>query len=401
MNLTHKIRLYPNKQQTQALQKACGVARFTYNYALSLWKQEYEAGNEPTAMKLKKQFNAVKEEKFPWVYESPKDCNQQPFANLQKAFQRFFKTKKGYPKFKKRGVHDSFYISNDKASLLGGKIRLPLIGNITLSEQPRFTGKIMSFVVSKDVDTWFVSVSYELPNPSVKIQNNEVVGVDLGIKSFAVLSDGTVIENPKFLNKLEAKLKREQRRLSKKQKCSANRGKQRIKLAKVYRTIRNRRQDFLHKLTNFLAKTKQEIVIEDLNVSGMLRNHKLAKSIANLSWAEFRRQLEYKTKRFGSLLTVVDRFYPSSKTCSMCGLKLEKLCLSVREWICPSCKTNHNRDVNAAINLKSQSVSVGKAIPDFKPVEMVLAGGVFTQGKNPYPPIDETGNIKGWALRPT
>lgn len=378
MNLTHKIRLYPNKQQTQALLKACGVARFTYNYALAQWKQEYESGNKPTALKLKKQFNAVKEEKFPWVYESPKDCNQQPFTNLQKAFQNFFKTKKGYPKFKKRGVRDSFYISNDKATLIEKKIKLPLIGNITLSEQPRFTGKIMSFVVSKDVDQWFVSVSYELPNPSFKIQNNEVVGVDLGIKNFATLSDGTVIENPKFLSKLEKKLKREQRILSKKQKCSANRTKQRIKLAKVYRTLRNRRQDFLHKLTSFLAKTKQEIVVEDLNVSGMLKNHKLAKSIANLSWAEFKRQLEYKTKRYGSLLTVVDRFYPSSKLCSNCGFKLEKLDLSVRGWVCPECKVKHDRDVNAAINLKQQSVQVGKAIPEFKPVEIVLVGkGLF------------------------
>lgn len=374
MNLTHKIRLYPNKQQTQDLLKACGVARFTYNYALSMWKQEYEAGNKPTAMKLKKQFNAIKEEKFPWVYESPKDCNQQPFTNLQKAFQNFFKTKKGYPQFKKRGRKDSFYISNDKAILIEKKIKLPRIGNITLSEQPRFTGKIMSFVVSKDVDKWFVAVSYELPNSSVKIQNNEVVGIDLGIKNFATLSDGTIIENPKFLNKLENKLKREQRRLAKKQKCSSNRTKQRVRLAKVYKTLRNRRQDFLHKLTNTLAKTKQEIVVENLNVFGMLKNHKLAKSIANLSWFEFKRQLEYKTKRFGSLLTVVDRFYPSSKLCSNCGFKLENLDLSVREWVCPVCKTKHDRDINAALNLKSQSVSLGKAIPDFKPVEIVLVG---------------------------
>lgn len=373
MNLTHKIRLYPNRQQTQALQRACGVARFTYNYALAQWKQEYEAGNKPTAMQLKKQFNAIKAEQFPWIYESPKDCNQQPFTNLNKAFQRFFKTKNGYPKFKKRGARDSFYISNDKASFVDKQIKLPLIGKVKLAEQPRFKGRIMSFVVSKDVDRWFVAVSYDLPQPSAKVQNTEVVGIDLGLTNFATLSDGTKIENPSFLHRLESKLKREQRRLAKKQKCSANRSKQRIRLAKTYRTIRNRRQDFLNKLTTLLAKTKQEIVIENLHVSGMLKNHRLAKSIANASWGEFRRQLEYKTKRFGSLLTVVDRFYPSSKICSICGFKADQLPLNIRAWTCPQCNNVLDRDSNAAVNLRNCSVQVGKAIPEFKPVEIVLA----------------------------
>lgn len=237
---------------------------------------------------------------------------------------------------------------------------------------PDKNGKILSFTVSKDVDWWFVSISYELPQPSVSIQNNEIVGVDLGLTTFATLSDGTKIENPKFLKRLERKLKREQRKLAKKQKCSANRGKQRVKLAKLYRRIRQQRQDFLHKVTYFLAKTKQEIVIEDLSVSGMLKNRKLAKSIANVSWAEFRRQLEYKTKRFGSLLTVADRFFPSSKTCSTCGFKVDKLPLSVRSWTCSNCSKLHDRDINAAINLRD--FRVGKAIPEFKPVEIVLAG---------------------------
>lgn len=206
------------------------------------------------------------------------------------------------------------------------------------------------------------------------MQNNVIVGVDLGLTTFVTLSDGTKIEQPKFLRRLGAKLKREQRRLSKKQKTSANRGKQRIRLAKVYRKIRQQRLDFLHKVTSFLAKTKQEIVIEDLNVSGILKNRKLAKAIANVSWAEFRRQLEYKTKRFGSLLTVVDRFYPSSKTCSVCGFKVDKLPLSARSWTCSQYNVVHDRDINAAINLKNSSVRVGKAIPEFKPVEIVLAG---------------------------
>lgn len=377
MNLAHKIRIYPNRAQEQDLIKACGVARFTYNWILGEWSRQYKAGEKPTANKLKKQWNSYKKDLFPWVYESPKDCNQQPIINLGNSFRKFFKKQSNYPQQKKKGICDSFYISNDKANIVDDRwIRLPLIGQIRLAEKPRFAAKILSYSVSKDVDRWFVSIAYELPTPSIKIQNCEVTGIDLGLKDFAVLSDGTRIENPKFLKRLEKRLVRAQRQLAKKQKGSQNRKKARIRVAKIHQRIRDQKSDFIHKFTTNLAKTKQEIVMEDLNVSGMLKNHKLAQSIANVSWAEFRRQLEYKTKRYGSLLTVVDRFYPSSKTCSNCSFKIEKLDLSVRSWVCPNCSTKQDRDINAALNLRLQAKSVGKAIPEFKPVEFPLSGGL-------------------------
>lgn len=375
MNLSHKVRIYPNKQQTQELNKACGVARFTWNYILGEWDRQYKAGEKPAEFKLRKQWNSYKEHLFPWVYESPKDCNQKPIMDLGKAFDRFFKKQAKYPKFKKKGLKESFYISNDQAILTeDSKIRLPLIGVVKLSEKPRFSGKIMSFVVSKDVDQWFVSITYELPEPSVKVQNNEVIGVDLGLTSFIILSDGTKIENPKFYKKLEKRIKQAQRRLAKKKKGGENRKKAQTVLGRLFRTQRRKSQDFIHKITSFLAKTKQEIVIEYLNVSGMMKNNKLARSVGNVGFSEFRRQLEYKTKRYGSLLTVVDTFFPSSKLCSTCGFKNKDLQLSDRSWVCPQCNTKHDRDLNAALNLKSQAKSVGKAIPEFKPAENSLPG---------------------------
>ena len=377
MNLSHKIRLHPNKEQTQGLRKACGCSRFAWNWGLREWERQYKEGLKPTAFKLNKQFNAIKKQQFPWIYESPKDCNQRPFINLGKAFTKFIKEKKGHPKLHKRGRRDSFYISNDKARIVEDKwIQVPLLGKIRLAENPRFSGKIMSYTVSLDVDQWFVSIAYELPDPSNKITNQEVLGIDLGLKHFAVLSDGTKIENPKLFKKIEKQRVRAERRLAKKQKGSANRRKARVRLAKIHRKLRRQRQDFIHKFTSGLAKTKQELVIEDLKVSNMLKNHKLAQSIANVCWGELRRQLEYKTRRYGSLLTVVSTFFPSSKLCSCCGFKLDKLNLSVREWACPKCSTVHDRDLNAAMNLKSQSKSVGWVTPEVKPVENPPSGNL-------------------------
>lgn len=378
MNLAHKIRIYPNLEQAQALVCACGVARFTYNYILGEWQRQYKAGEKPNVYKLKKEFNTYKGDLFPWVYESPKDCNQQPIMDLGKAFGKFFKGESKYPQFKHKGQKDSFYVSNDKASLLEDKyIRLPLIGSIRLGEKPRFEGKVVSYTVSRDVDRWFVSVCYDLPDTSNNIDNGEVVGVDLGLKDLAVLSDGTKIENLKFVKKHEKKLKHEQRKLAKKQLGSQNRKKQKIRVAKVHRTIRCQKQDYIHKFTSFLAKTKQEMVLETLQVKNMMKNHKLAKSFASVSLGELERQLQYKTKIYGSLLTQVDIFYPSSKLCHVCGFKNIKLALKDRIWTCPDCNTVHDRDFNASKNLESQAVSikfVPKAIRDIKLVENPTPG---------------------------
>ena len=373
MHLTHKIRVYPTKVQITALKKACGVARFTWNHILGELERAYKAGYRYNIYQLSRDFNIYKHELFSWISESPKDCTAAPLLEVWGAYKKFFKKQSGFPKFKKRGEKDSFYNSADRTKFIGEDyIRIAVIGKLKLSESPRFSGKLSSCTVSRDVDQWFVSVDYELPDPTAKITNGKKVGVDLGLNKFATLSDGTVFENPKHYKKLDQKLKKEQRSFSKKKLGSKNRIKQGNKVSKVYRKIRRQKQDFLHKVTSTLAKTKQEVVIEDLKVGNLMKNHKLARPIANVGWGEFRRQLEYKCKVYGSTLTVVDKFFPSSKLCSSCGFKLLKLLLSVRSWTCPKCGVLHDRDLNAAINLKHQSV--GWVTPEIKPVENPLAG---------------------------
>jgi putative transposase len=375
----YKIELKPNKTQVVLLNKSCGTARFAYNWGLAQRIKLYEAEQKSTsAITQHKELCAIKQDQFPWMYDVSKSAPQEALRNLDKAFQNFFKNikqskKPGFPKFKKKCNRESFCIA-ERAYSTGTHAHLPKIGKVRLKEAREIQGRIISTTVSKNVDRWFVSFCTEQNIPEPKIQNGQIIGVDLGLTHFATLSDGTKIENPKVLKHYLKKIARLQRRLAKKQKCSQNRQKARIRLAKVYRKVRNIRQDFLHKLTTNLAKTKQEIVIETLKVSNMLKNKRLAQSISDASWSEFVRQLEYKTTWYGSLLTKVDQFYPSSKLCSSCGYKLGKLSLSVRFWRCPVCGVLHDRDINAAMNLAACSKSVPSVQRELKPVESPLSG---------------------------
>jgi len=348
MILSHRIEMRPAREQEQALRRACGVARYAWNWALAEWTAQYKAGGKPNALALKKRWNAEKPE---WVYESPKGANQRPFTNLAKAFSAFFSGKARRPRFKKKGVHESFYVENDKFVVADNRVRLPKIGWVKMREPLRFGGKIMGAVVSQDADRWFIAIQVDLgkyENPRV---GDALVGVDLGVKDAAVLSTGERIPGPKPLAKSLSLLKRRQRWHSRKARGSQNRRRSAMTLARLHRRIRNKRKDFLHKLTTRLCRENQTVAIEDLNVRGMLKNHKLARSISDIGFGEFRRQLEYKSVIFGAELIVADRFFPSTKLCSVCG-RTRDMPLSQRVYRC-ECGSVLDRDMNAALNLST------------------------------------------------
>ncbi|MEN8215918.1 MAG: RNA-guided endonuclease TnpB family protein [Pseudomonadota bacterium] len=353
IRLSHKICLDPTYKQEQYFRQACGIARFTWNWALAEWKNQYFEGLKPSAFELKKQFNAVKPIEFPWMYNVTKYASQQPFIHLQAAFNRFFQGTSRYPKFKKRGHHDSFYIANDHIKLDGKQIKLPKLGWLRMREALRFSGKVISATISNKANKWFVSLNVELYQMPKSCDSQAGVGVDLGIKALATLSNGEVRKAPKPLKMFLKKLKRMQRSLARREKGSHNRHKLRHKLAKVHAQITNIRLDSLHKLTTYLTNSFGGIVIEDLNVSGMLKNSKLSRAIADIGFYEFRRQLEYKSQYKGNYLLIADRWFPSSKTCSNCGHKKEELKLSERVYHCEACAQEQDRDLNAALNLKN------------------------------------------------
>jgi putative transposase len=369
-NLAHTIRLYPTKTQETFFKKACGCARVAYNYGLGEYKKQLDAGNKPKVFDIKKQFNQYKKTLYPWMSETNKDANQQPFTNLQNAFSRFFKKQAKFPVFKKKGIKDSFYISNDKFYVEDKQFWIPKLGWVKGAEFLRFNGKITSATVKRKANYWFVVVSVETKNTRTTCENQAVVGVDLGIKTLATLSDGKVIESVHSLRRRLGRLKLLQRWLSRKVKGSSNRRKAIQCVSKIHYEVACLRKDILDKLTTYLCENYQVICIEDLNVSGMIKNHKLALSISDMGFGEFRRQLEYKSVLNGNTLIFADRWFPSSKICSGCGTVKETLLLSDREYICEVCGMVIDRDLNAAINLKNYGLNKLRAVsPEVTPVD--------------------------------
>ena len=354
VTLTHKIRLDPTCKQQNYFRQACGVARFTWNWALAEWNRQVEAGKKPRGLELKKQFNAIKPVEFAWMYHVTKYASQQPFIFLQSAFKRFFNKQSNYPQFKKKGVHDSFYIGNDHIKLDELKIHIPKLGWVRMRESLRFSGKVISATISRTADKWFVSLNIILDQPPGVCENQALIGVDLGIDSLAALFDGTAktkIEGPRPLEKLINKLRSLQRQLSRKQKGSHNRRKARMKVARLHYRIACIRQDALHKLTCLLTCNYAAVTIEDLNVKGMLKNPCLSRSIADMGFHEFRRQLAYKAHMRGNQVIIADRWFPSSKKCCRCDKINDTLTLSDRIFKCSYCGLEIDRDFNAAINL--------------------------------------------------
>jgi len=364
MILAHKIALDPNNVQASYFSRACGIARFAYNWALAEWKRQYEAWKadnsqpKPSQAALRRQLNAIKREQFPWMLEVTKNAPQLAIIQLGRAFQNFFAGRARYPQFRKKGVHDRFTLTNDQFDIDGSRIRIPNLGWVRMREALRFAGKIMSATISRVADRWFVSITVDTEDPPKrKAENQGVVGVDLGVAALATFSTGETIDGPKPHKALLNRLRRLSRSLSRKQKGSVNRQKAKAKLARLHARIANIRGDALHKLTSDISRRFHTVGIEDLSVRGMMKNRHLARSVADMSFHEFRRQLEYKAAMRGGRVVVADRFYPSSKTCSACGHKLDALPLSVREWTCPVCDVVHDRDVNAAVNLENLAVS--------------------------------------------
>lgn len=365
MLIAHRIALDPNNVQATYMARAAGTARFAYNWALAQWKQQYEAWQldnsqpKPSQAALRRQLNCIKREQFPWMLEVTKNAPQMAIMQLGDAFKNFFAGRAKYPKFRKKGLHDRFSLTNDQFSIDGSRIRIPNLGWVRMREALRFTGKVMSATISRVADQWLVSITVEIPDNShlPQAQNQGVVGVDLGVSALATLSTGESMVGPKPHKALLGRLQRLSRSVSRKQKGSSNRNKARAKLVKLHARIANIRSDALHQLTTSLTRRFHTIGIEDLNVRGMVKNRCLARSIADMGFFEFRRQLHYKAAMRGRQVVVADRWFASSKTCSACGHKLESLPLSVRQWKCPECGANHDRDVNAAMNLKQVAES--------------------------------------------
>ncbi|MFA5525621.1 MAG: transposase [Acholeplasmataceae bacterium] len=355
MNLSHKINLDVTSSQATFLSKACGVARYTWNWAVAECQKSYkETGKRPGLGELKKRWNQEKPE---WVYESPKDANQQPFSQLQKAFSSAFSRLKrgkpaGFPRFHKKGGRDSFYLSNDKIEIRGRRVRIPLIGWVRMREALRFEGKLLSATVSNAAGKWFISFSVE-GDFRRGVAPAQVIGVDLGCKDAAVLSTGEKLSGPKPLRKKLKRLQRLSKVVSRRRIGSKRRELAKQAVAKLHWRIANIRRDFQHKLTSKLCRENQAVCLEDLNVAGMTKNRRLSKAVVDIGFAEIRRQVEYKSKLYGGLVMLADRFFPSSKTCSNCGCVKEVLRLSERVFRCDDCGFELDRDINAALNLRT------------------------------------------------
>lgn len=381
---TCKIRIYPTAEQENILSQRLGAARFAYNWCLEHWKADYEAGGKPTAYGMAKQFRSARPE---WFSDMDAESIERPTANLGAAFKNFFAGRAAYPKFKKKGENDSYQAKAAVVKVDGNSIRIPRCTPIRMARPLFHQGKIVSNItIRRSAGRWYASISVET-EVSPASESQAIVGIDLGISTFVTLSTGEKVENPKHYRESERRLAIRQRRLSRKDKGSNNRAKAKFVVARTHAGIRNRRNAFLHSVTSNIAKRFGAVAIEDLNVSGMVKNHCLAKSISDAGFREFRRQLEYKMQ---GRVFVADRWFASSKTCSGCGHLLDKLPLSVREWVCPSCGEVHDRDINAAKNIVA--ITSGEFTPVSPRGEMIGASK-DDQGRNEHGPVDSVDSL--------
>lgn len=357
MLLGFKTELKINNKQKTLLAQHAGVARHAFNEGLRVTKAvlNHNQANPtdkikfPSAIDLHKWLVASIKPQFPWYYKVSKCSPQYALRALREAWDRCFKKISGVPKFKKKGIHDSFTLDGTIKVLDHYKIQVPVIRVLKTYERLPFGLRPKSVTISRRANRWFISFKLETrerPNNS-----NNVVGVDLGILRFATLSTGEQIESPMPLRKLGKKLAKLQWRNRKKEKFSKNWQKAQTKIALLHNHIANIRKDFIHKLTTKLASENQAVVIENLNISGMLANHKITLSISDCGFYEFRRQLMYKTQMYGSKVVLADRWFPSSKLCSSCGCKKQSLPLSERIYNCDDCGLKIDRDWNASLNL--------------------------------------------------
>jgi IS605 OrfB family transposase len=357
----HKIRLHPTPEQAQYFARAAGVARFVWNWALAEWNRYYEAGEKPTVLKLKKHFNEIRREQFPWTWDVTKNASDQPFLDLGKAFTAFFEGKARRPKFKsKKRSKPSFYLANDQFELGDHRIWVPKLGWVNTAENLRFVGKVTGARITKTADWWFVSIQVELPD-EMPVKRPAAVGIDVGLNRLATLSTGEGVENQAFLKTALSKLRQANKRLHRRKPGSKNREKAQRQVARLHYRITCLREDLLHKVTTRLADSYGIIGLETLSLKGLFKNRRLARSFSDASLGTLRRLLEAKVIQRGGQVIKVDRFFPSSKTCHCCGWKWEDMTLKDRVFVCqnPSCPYDQfpqDRDHNAGQNVLREAL---------------------------------------------
>lgn len=378
-------RLYPNSTQQHALAVQFGHARFVWNWALNLRKTTYkEIGKGLTYNQLADRLVELKNTPdAEWLKEADSQVLQQKLQDLDTAYKNFFAKRAKFPKFKSK-KHDQSIRYPQRFKFSESKVFLPKVGWIKAVFHRSLEGTAKNVTVSKTKSgKYFASIQCEMEIPDPVPHDGEV-GIDLGLKSFLVTSDGEKIDNPRHLQKAEKRLHRLQRQLSRRKKGSSGREKARILLARQHEKVANQRADFLHKASKNLIDRYGFIGIEDLNLRGMVKNRKLAKAISSVGFGMFRVMLEYKAKWYGSWVERIDRFYPSSKTCHTCGYVLPELSLSIREWDCPNCGTRHDRDHNAAVNILNQArAGVARSYAGGENVSPAVGQAVFTEAGSP------------------
>ncbi|HEY9779638.1 MAG TPA: RNA-guided endonuclease TnpB family protein [Leptolyngbyaceae cyanobacterium] len=362
-----QVRLYPSAEQQIQLAQTFGCARWWWNYALNKSIETYkETGKGLSRVALNAFLPALKKEKdTEWLADCYSQVLQATTLNLTLAYKNFFEKRAGFPKFKsKHGKQSIQYPQNVK--IVDGNVKLPgNIGIVKAKIHRLGEGKIKTVTVSKTPSgKYFASILTEVDGENPVVSQGKIYGIDLGLKHFAVVTDGDKVskyDNPKHLDKHEKNLKRKQKKLASKVKGSKSRNRYRKVVAKVYERVSNSRQDFLHKLSYKLASDSQAVIVENLHVKGMVRNHKLAKAISDVGWGTFTNFLAYKLERKGGKLIEIDRWFPSSKLCSNCFHQIGEMPLDIREWTCPHCLTSHDRDANAAQNIRAEGIRILKA----------------------------------------